>query len=115
MLRNALENLATEATLDDILTESQAQSAQLAALVTELGQKLEPGGAVDVNDRAGRLLGHVTVDNLAGLATEATLATRASESTISALSGKIGTPASDDLLSLLRDIKTNTGLEVTAV
>src|SRR3954469_21550320 len=45
MLRNALENVATESTL--------------AAVNTKLGATL----TTDVSDRVGRLLGHVTVDN----------------------------------------------------
>ncbi len=48
-----------------------------------------------------------------GAATEATLAGIAKETTLNALSGKVGIPSSDDLLSLLREIRTNTGTEIT--
>lgn len=64
-----------------------ATDARLAQVLTELAQKVEPA-------------------DLAGLAQEGTL---------SALSGKVGVAAADDLLSLLRDIRANTAAETAAV
>jgi hypothetical protein len=82
-LRNALGDLALDATVADVKTSVDAL------------------GELDYATEA-------KLEQVRGL-----VALLGSEATLSAVSGKIGTPASDDLMTLLRAIEANTAANVT--
>jgi hypothetical protein len=71
-----------------------AKESSLQLLLTELGQKLEPG-------------------DVAALATAAKQ--DAAKNVLDAISGALGAPTTDTLLSLLQAIRTNTASEVATV
>lgn len=112
-----LSTVATQTTLASVLAKldvalsTRVAEATFTARIGTLGQKAMAGstpvviasdqssiavtatvsGTVDVGDRAGRLLGHVTVDSSAlptGAATETTLGTLATQATLALIKAK---------------------------
>lgn len=120
-----LENVLGDLALDDSVIEVRDNVATATARLEAIRDRLPPalngdGGSpvhvqnpTDVSALATNATLASVLTELAQKVEPADLASLAQEGTLSILSGKVGVPSSDDLLTLLREIRTNTATEIT--